>query len=225
MLLVGLLVTVAIQGANPLYALGALLGVLLLLAAGAAVFALTFGREGSVRAVRALAGRLPWVSPDTAESALRRVAEQVRILGSDRDRLAAAIGWAAVNWLLDAASLWVFVLAFGHRAGPGGLLVAFGLANVVAVLPITPGGLGLVEGVLVPTLVGFGTPRGIAILGVVSYRLVNFWLPIPASALAYLSLRTGPLRHEHQSNRPWRLPHVRAASRAARRRADEHVKE
>jgi len=70
--------------------------------------------------------------------------------------------------------------------------VAYGLANVMAVLPITPGGLGVVEGVLVPTLVGFGSPRGIAILGVITYRLVNFWLPIPVGALAYLSLRVEP---------------------------------
>jgi hypothetical protein len=44
----------------------------------------------------------------------------------------------------------------------------------------------------VPTLVGFGSPRGIAILGVITYRLVNFWLPIPVGALAYLSLRVEP---------------------------------
>jgi uncharacterized protein (TIRG00374 family) len=223
MLLIGLLVTIAIQGANLLYALGALLGVLLLLGAGAMVFALTFGREGSIRFVRAAATHLPVVTPDMAERALRKVAEQLRILGSDRERLTAAICWATVNWLLDAASLWVFVLAFGHLTTPGGLLVAFGLANVVAVLPITPGGLGVVEGVLVPTLVGFGTPRGIAILGVVSYRLVNFWLPIPASALTYLSLRAGVLRHEHPGNRPWRLPHVLAAARGARHWFGGHV--
>jgi hypothetical protein len=94
--------------------------------------------------------------------------------------------------LLDASSLWVFVAAFGHLMTPYGLLVAYGLANVMAVVPITPGGLGVVEGILVPTLVGFGSPRGVAILGVITYRLVNFWLPIPVGALAYLSLRVEP---------------------------------
>jgi hypothetical protein len=44
----------------------------------------------------------------------------------------------------------------------------------------------------VPTLVGFGSPRGVAILGVITYRLVNFWLPIPVGALSYLSLRVEP---------------------------------
>lgn len=61
--------------------------------------------------------------------------------------------------LLDAASLWVFVAAFGH-SGPDGLIVSFGLANVLAAVPVTPGGLGVVEAILTSSLVGFGTPRG-----------------------------------------------------------------
>jgi hypothetical protein len=43
--------------------------------------------------------------------------------------------------------------------------------------------------VLVPSLVGFGATRGAAIVAVIGYRLVNFWLPIPVGAGAYLSLR------------------------------------
>jgi hypothetical protein len=73
-----------------------------------------------------------------------------------------------------------------------GLIVAFGLANVLAAVPLTPGGLGVVEAVLTSALVGFGAPRGTAVLGVVVYRLVNFWLPIPVGGLSYLSLKVGP---------------------------------
>jgi hypothetical protein len=96
--------------------------------------------------------------------------------------------------------LWVFVAAFGHRVGFDGLIVAYGLANVLAAVPVTPGGLGVIETVLTSSLVGFGTPRGIAILGVISYRLVNFWLPIPAGAAAYVSLGIG-----REANRKRRL--------------------
>ena len=101
---------------------------------------------------------------------------------------ARAVGWAAAAWLLDAASLGVFVAAFGHRVSPEGLLIAFGLANVLAAIPITPRGLGVMEAVLIPTLIAFGTPRPIAVLGVISYRLFNFWAPIPVGGLSYLTL-------------------------------------
>jgi len=72
--------------------------------------------------------------------------------------------------------------------------VAYGLANVLAAIPITPSGLGAVEGALIPTLVWFHVPTATAIFGVLAYRLVNFWLPVPAGALAYLSLRATGLR-------------------------------
>jgi hypothetical protein len=122
---------------------------------------------------------------------VHRVAARLRALVADRGLLYSATGLAAANWLLDAASLWVFVLAYGSRVDVDALLVSYGLANVLAAIPLTPGGLGVVEAVLTSSLVGFGTPRGAAILGVISWRLVNFWLPIPAGGLAYLSLRAG----------------------------------
>jgi hypothetical protein len=86
----------------------------------------------------------------------------------------------------------VFLFAFGYRAGIDGLLVSYGLANVLAAIPVTPGGLGVVEAVLTASLVAFGAPHSEALLGVISYRLVNFWLPIPLGAAAYLSLRLDP---------------------------------
>jgi uncharacterized protein (TIRG00374 family) len=117
------------------------------------------------------------------------VAARILLLVANRRTLWSAFTWAALNWILDAACLWVFILAFGHTTSPIDLLVAYGLANILAAIPITPGGLGIIEGVLIPTLVGFGVPHAQAILAVLSYRLVNFWIPIPVGGAAYASLR------------------------------------
>jgi uncharacterized protein (TIRG00374 family) len=100
-----------------------------------------------------------------------------------------AMGWAALNWLLDLAALWVLLAGLGHRVGIIGIMVCYGLANVVAALPITPGGLGVVEAALSTLLVGFSVPAQTALLGVLCWRAVNFWLPIPVGGLAYLSLK------------------------------------
>ena len=62
------------------------------------------------------------------------------------------------------------------------------MANVLAVVPITPAGLGVIEGILITTIVGFGVPHQPAILAVLAYRFINFWLPIPVGGAAYLSL-------------------------------------
>ena len=59
-------------------------------------------------------------------------------------------------------------------------------------MPITPGGLGLIEGIYIPTLVGFGLSRAQATVGVLTYRVAQFWLPIFVGGVLYATLRMGP---------------------------------
>lgn len=202
-----LLISIPLSGYNKLYGFGALAGAVLFGLFGATVALLTSGESRVGAWLHRAAARLPFVDADRLTNLVQTIADRLRILLRDRSLRRMALEWAAANWLLDAASLWVFVFAFGKAVSPVDLLVAYGLANVLAVLPITPGGLGVVEGILIPTLVGFHVPKPIAILGVLSYRLVNFWLPIPAGGGAYLSLRFGSGTHRphHQ-----RLGHNRA---------------
>lgn len=194
MLWIALVVSIPVWGVSAVYLLAAIVGVLLLLASGALVFFFTRGGERVGLALEKAGSRLPFVDGTALRKTFDDVARQLQRLGHDRRHLLLAFAWASANWLLDAASLEVFVGAFGHWVNPDGLLVAYGLANVLAVIPITPGGLGVVEATLTSLLVGFDTPRGVATLGVVAYRLINFWLPIPLGGLTYLSLqvdRTG----------------------------------
>lgn len=184
-----LIISIPLSGFNPLYGIAAAAGVLLLGAFAGTVLLITRGQTRAMRWIEALAQRLPFVNPDTVSNLLEKLADRVNILLRDRALLRHAIIWAAANWLLDAASLWVFLFAFGKAVFPIDLLVAYGLANILAVIPLTPSGLGVVEGVLIPTLVGFHMPKTTAILGVISYRLINFWLPIPVGGVSYLSLR------------------------------------
>ncbi len=184
-----LLVSVFVHGYNPSYAVAAGAGVVLMGLFAGVVMALTRGRNRSIEIIRRWSGHVPFLDGDKLAVQLHRVAERLGQFLAERQLLARAIGWAAAFWLLDAASLFVFIAALGKIVSPIDLLVAYGLAQVLAVIPITPSGLGVIEGVLIPTLAGFGVPRGTAILGVLGYRLVNFWLPIPVGGVAYLSLR------------------------------------
>ncbi len=184
-----LLVSVFVRGYHPLYAVAAGAGVVLMGLFAGLVLALTRGRNRSIEVIRRWATHVPLVDGDKLAVQAHRVAERLGRFLAEPQLLRRAIGWAAAFWLLDAASLFVFIAALGKIVSPVELLVAYGLAQVLAVIPITPSGLGVIEGVLIPTLVGFGVPRETAILGVLGYRLVNFWLPIPLGGIAYLSLR------------------------------------
>ena len=184
-----LVISIPLQGFNPLYGFAALAGVFLLTAFFGTILLITRGQRHADLWLRAAARRIPALNPDTVSSLLSKVAARIMLLVANRRTLWSAFTWAALNWLFDAGCLWVFILAFGHTISPIDLLVAYGLANILAAIPITPGGLGIIEGVLITTLVGFGVPHAQAILAVLSYRLVNFWIPIPVGGAAYASLQ------------------------------------
>ncbi len=176
------------QSASILVIVAAGVGVILLGAFGGLFYLLTRGQERASRVVRRVAGRIRFLDADRTTALVERLAERFAALMRDRSLTRRAIGWAAANWLLDAASLWVFVAAFSHFISPVDLLMAYGLANILAAIPITPGGLGVVEFVLVSMITGFGPTAGQALSAVLAYRAVNFWLPIPFGGLAYASL-------------------------------------
>jgi uncharacterized protein (TIRG00374 family) len=117
--------------------------------------------------------------------------------------------WGAANWLLDAAVLWVVLAAVGHPLNPLTLFTAYAVANVLGLLPITPGGVGVVEGVLIPSLVAAGVPAHLALVGVLGWRLVNYWLPIPVAALLWLTLRHHPVPGDVVAARPSRSAETR----------------
>lgn len=163
-------------------------GVLLLGAFGGLFYLLTRGQARASRAVHVIAARTRFLDADRTTAFLERLADRFAALIRNRSLTRKAAGWAAANWLLDAASLWVFVAAFSHFISPVDLLMAYGLANILAAIPITPGGLGVVEFVLVSMITGFGPSTPEALSGVLAYRAVNFWVPIPFGGVAYASL-------------------------------------
>ena len=187
----GLIVSIPARGVNPIYGTAAIVGVLLMAFAAFLIFGLIDGQGRSERVVRAIARRLR-LDDDHAAEVLSHLGGRIEWLVAERNLLRRVVLWATLNWLLDMASLWIFIRAFGANLDFDALVVAFGIANVLSVIPITPGGLGIVEGVYIPTLVGFGLSQSTATLGVLSYRVAQYWMPILVGWLSYLSLRFGP---------------------------------
>jgi hypothetical protein len=184
-----LVVSIPLAGLHPVYVVTAAAGLAILIAAGVLVYTFTRGEKRSVRFVRGLGRRIPRVGADRLEHLLREARQSFGHLARDRRLLARAALWAGLNWLLDAACLWSFLAALGHYVDPFELFSAYGIANVLGAIPITPGGLGVIEATAAGLLVSFGLTRNVATLGVLGWRLVNFWLPIPLGAGAYISLR------------------------------------
>jgi uncharacterized protein (TIRG00374 family) len=127
---------------------------------------------------------------------LRRRREPVRGLPErllhERDVMLGVLGrqwWealllAAGRWVLDYLTLIAALYALGVEARPSLVLLAFCAAQLLGNIPFTPGGLGFVEAGLTGTLALAGVGAGAAVVATLAYRLVSFWLPIPAGAIA-----------------------------------------
>ena len=189
LLWLSLVVSIPLAGFHLIYVTVAIIGAVILLAVGALVFGITHEVGRAARILRAIGDRIPGLTGDRLEQALREAAASLSALARDRRTMFWSLTWASLNWLLDAASLWCFVAAFGRFVNPVELFAAYGIANVAGALPVTPAGLGVIDSVAPLLLVSFGVTRGVATLGVLGWRLVNFWLPIPAGAAAYISLK------------------------------------
>jgi len=183
-----LVISIPLRGFNPAYGFAALAGIFLMAAFFGTILLITRGQRQAANWLRWLARRIPVLDPEKVTRLLAKVADRITMLVNNRRTLWAAFMWASLNWLFDAACLWVFIWSFGHVISPIDLLVAYGLANIFAAIPITPSGLGIIEGVLIGTLEGFGVPNTQAILAVLAYRLVNFWIPIPVGGVSYATL-------------------------------------
>jgi uncharacterized protein (TIRG00374 family) len=95
-----------------------------------------------------------------------------------------AVPAAYGNQLFDYGALYMSLWAVGGRVDPALVLLAFVAASALAMIPLTPGGLGFVEGGLVGVLTLAGVTPEHAVVGTLLYRLFSYWLPLPAGAIA-----------------------------------------
>ena len=89
------------------------------------------------------------------------------------------------RWALDFATLLAALAAVGSQPRPSLVLLAFCAAQILAQIPITPGGLGFVEAGLTAMLTLAGVSAGAAVLATFAYRLFSYWLPLPVGLAAF----------------------------------------
>ncbi|MEV6342996.1 lysylphosphatidylglycerol synthase transmembrane domain-containing protein [Actinoplanes sp. NPDC051851] len=104
---------------------------------------------------------------------------------------AVALLAGAVNWLLDMGCLVLAAAACRVDVGWTRLALIYLAVQAVRQIPITPGGLGLIETSMLTALIAAGAPQATAAAVVLIYRLISFWLILPAGLAAHLTLRAG----------------------------------
>jgi hypothetical protein len=149
------------------------------------------------RPLQVIGGWVEAIADRVADRLGRHSPFHIDLLFDERDRVKAELGerWgralvaSAGNWLLDYLVLVTALQAVGSEPRLSLVLLAYGVAAVLAMIPITPGGLGFVEAGLVGTLTLAGVPASDALLATLAYRLVSYWMLLPSGLVAWFLFR------------------------------------
>ena len=133
-------------------------------------------------------------------------------LVTERNRIRVVLGhqWKSALLLssgrlaFDFITLLACIWATGTKPQPSLVLLAYAVAGLLGLIPITPGGLGIVEAGLSGMLILAGIPGGAAVLATLAYRIISYWLPALAGPVAYglFRARYGPPGHGDSPETP-----------------------
>jgi putative heme transporter len=158
---------------------GVIVTVLVLAIAMAVVFVQRRALVWTVSAVLRLCQRLTgWPRGELAHH-IDRIIHRLTVVRLSPGQMAGALRLALANWLFDCGCLALSFMAVGASVPWKGLLLAYGAGQLAANLPITPGGLGVVEGSLTIALVAYGGVAPSTVVAVLLYRVLSFWLALP----------------------------------------------
>jgi uncharacterized membrane protein YbhN (UPF0104 family) len=146
------------------------------------IFALGLWLTSPKRAERLSRPRRGFLRRTLADSVAGATAVR-RLLTSPREHGLGVLG-NGLYWAGDILCLWAALRLVNAHIPVAALVLAYSGGYVLTRRALPAGGAGFVEAALTFALVGMGLHFAPALLGVVVYRLFNFWLPIiPALAL------------------------------------------
>jgi putative heme transporter len=139
-------------------------------------------RDALVWVLRRLVGasrRLVHVPRGDAGAAADHMLARLTEVGLSPRGALEVLGWGLANWVADLSCLVCAFLAVGAPVPWRGIVLAYGAGQLAANLPITPGGLGVVEGSITIALSYFGGSEPAVIAAVLLYRILSFWVELP----------------------------------------------
>jgi hypothetical protein len=156
---------------------------------GAAVLFMDAPMRWAGRVVQRVRNRLKRKSEPMTGLEDRLVFERNRIRDVLGEKWRAALLLSSGRIAFDYTALLFALRATGARPQPALVLLAYAVQGILRLVPITPGGLGIVEAGLSGMLILAGVPGGEAVLATLAYRIISYWLPIFVGPFAYLAFR------------------------------------
>jgi hypothetical protein len=137
--------------------------------------------------------RRPYLSEARAHTFAAEAAEGLSALRAGWRGYLLPAGHALFGKALLVCILFLAFLAFNQPVSPGTLIAGFSIAYLFLIVSPTPGGVGVVEGIMYFSLVSLRVPRDAALVITTAYRGLTFWLPFAYGFAAFrLFQRGGP---------------------------------
>jgi len=181
-----------------------IVGFVLIVAFGAVLLTTNGLLTGIARVTQRFLNALPKRKTRTEDLPQRLIAERnlVRTHLGRRWREAVVLIGGRIGF--DYFALLCALRATGASPKAPLVLLAYAATAVIALVPLTPGGLGIVEASLSGLLVLAGVGSASAIIATLAYRLVTYWLPILAGGGVYVAFRRryGPVKFGAAARQP-----------------------
>ncbi|MBQ6138226.1 MAG: UPF0104 family protein [Methanobrevibacter sp.] len=87
-----------------------------------------------------------------------------------------ALPLSFVIWIFEILRVYVVFLAFGAKVSPIVIGEVFILASFVGMIPLLPGGLGAIDGIMILFYANAGITASISAAATVVERLISFWM-------------------------------------------------
>jgi len=186
------------------------------IAATAMTVALTRGRHDRVSAARSFDSDTPAadVSLRHPVRALRHLATLARAVTARQWLM--VTGLALINWLADLACLLASLQAVGVAVPAFAVATAYVTVQLVRQVPVTPGGVGVVEASLFVGLTAAGASAAEAAAAVIIYRVLSCWAILPIGLVCWMAQRATEAGEHVEAAPPERPPSNTAGAVAVR---------
>jgi len=111
-----------------------------------------------------------------AMKAISGFQKTMRMMLSDKKILYYALPLSFLIWASEILRVYIVFLAFGVTVSPLLIGAVFILASLIGMIPLLPGGLGAIDGVMISFYSLAGIPPSISAAATVIERLISFWM-------------------------------------------------
>ncbi len=111
-----------------------------------------------------------------AINAMRGFQDSIRIMIKDRNVLMYGLPLSFIIWLFEILRVYVVFSAFGTHVSLGVIASVFVIATLIGMIPLLPGGLGAVDGIMILLYSIAGVPPSISAAATIVERLISFWM-------------------------------------------------